>query len=231
MAGERSGRIKLGVALLTGVFAIFALTLGVSVAFGMGQRSTTSPLPCEAGGDHCIHIGYTKAWLGGKTVNLEYSHQYFCAEPPSSSASSQCEIGADGTKNPSSGAVVSNLYVLVPLGFTPPQDTLQCPTAGHCIDHPHTVDLSRVFGSSSGNVALPPHSHVLEDDESFQSTWWPVVLVGVKSLDAWKVIAKKKSSAAMDHCEAVGHCTKEIGSNIMLFFQVLGPGGSPNGPA
>jgi hypothetical protein len=231
MAGERSSRIKIGVSLLTGILAVFALTLGVSAAFGMGQRSTSSPLPCEQGGDHCIHIGYTKAWFNGRTVNLEYSHQYFCEEPPSSSARSQCEGGAPATRTPSSGAVVSNIYVLVPLGFTPPQDTLACPTAGHCIDHPSSLDLSRVFGSSSGNVALPPHSHVLEDKESFQSTWWPVVVVGVKSLHAWNTIATKKSADAMDHCEAAGNCTSEIPTNILLFFQVLGRGGSPNGPA
>ncbi|MDP9295945.1 MAG: hypothetical protein M3O88_04520, partial [Actinomycetota bacterium] len=230
MSKERSGRIKIGVAMLTAVIAVFALSLGVSVAFGAGNGSTAASLPCETGGKPCINIGYTRAWLDGKSVVLEYSHQFFCAEPPSSSARSQCEAGADGTTNPPSGAVVSPIYVLVPTGFTPSQDTLQCPVAGHCIDHPHKVDLSRVFGSSSGNVVLPPHSHVLEENESFQSTWWPVELVGVKTLDAWNHIASKKSDAALTACQNAGNCTDDIGTNILLFFQVLGPGMGPNGP-
>jgi hypothetical protein len=163
-------------------------------------------------------------------VVLEYSHQFFCAEPPSSDARSGCEVGADGRTNPPSGAVVSPVYVLVPMGFTPAQDTLQCPVAGHCIDHPHKLDLSRVFGSSAGNAVLPPHSHVLEENESFQSTWWPVELVGVKTLDAWNRIANQKSDAALTACQNAGHCTDDIGTNIQLFFQVLGPGMGPNGP-
>jgi len=53
----------------------------------------------------------------------------------------------------------------------------------------HTIDLSRSLGVHGFNAILPAHSLVMEDEEAFQSTWWPVVLVGVKTLDAWNTTA------------------------------------------
>ena len=122
------------------------------------------------------------------------------------------------------------MYVLVPLGFSPPGNTLHCPIRGRCIDQPGTIDVSRLVGWT-GNIAFPRHSIVLEEDESFQSTWWPVVLVGVKNLTAWNQLATAKSAEAMDACEEAGNCTQEAETNAFVFFQVLGPGMSPQGPA
>jgi hypothetical protein len=131
--------------------------------------------------------------------------------------------------NPPSGAAVSPIRTIVPQGFTPPDSTLQCPVAGSCIDHPSTIDLSRLMGSS--NAALPPHSHILIDNESFQSTWWPVVVVGVKNIESWNAIVHAKSEAAVQACQAAGNCTPDVSTNLFLFFQVLGPGMSITGPS
>jgi hypothetical protein len=119
------------------------------------------------------------------------------------------------------------MYVLVPRGFT--VASLHCPKAGHCIDQPSTIDLSRIGGGHT--AALPAHAIVIEDDEAFQSTWWPLVIVRVKTEKAWNTIAKAKTAEAMDACESAGHCSKEFATNAYIFFQVLGPGGSPQGPA
>jgi len=124
---------------------------------------------------------------------------------------------------------VSSIYELIPLGFTPPASTLKCPA--RCIDHPRTMDLSRVFGGMGADAPLPARSLVIEDKESFQSTWWPVVLVGVKNLSAWNKIATAKSITAVDACQASGGCAPEKETNAFVFFQVLGPGMSPAGPA
>jgi hypothetical protein len=83
----------------------------------------------------------------------------------------------------------------------------------------------------SSDATLPPHSHILIDDESFQSTWWPVVVVGVKNIAAWNRIVKAKSETAVQACQAAGDCTPDIPTNLFLFFQVLGPGMSITGPA
>jgi hypothetical protein len=212
--------------MLVFVLAAFGSMVGVTSA--LGQHAT---LPCQLGGDNCINIGFTEAWLNGQTVDLQYSHDFFCQTPPSSGADSKCESGAGAQVNPPSGAVVSPIRTIVPQGFSAPESTLQCPVAGSCIDHPHTIDLSRLLGSNASNATLPPHSHILIDNESFQSTWWPVVVVGVKNIHAWNAIVRAKSEAAVQACQAAGDCTPDVQTNLFLFFQVLGPGMSVSGPA
>jgi hypothetical protein len=214
------------VALSAALLAVSAFTFGSALASNRGAVA----LPCRDGGASCISIGFTDAWLGGQTVQLGYSHPFFCAQPPVSMANSHCEAGEAAQVTPPSGPVVSNMYVLVPLGFSPPGNTLHCPIRGRCIDQPGTIDVSRLVGWGTGNIAFPRHSIVLEEDESFQSTWWPVVLVGVKNLAAWNQLATAKSAEAMDACEEAGNCTQEAETNAFVFFQVLGPGMSPQGP-
>jgi hypothetical protein len=92
------------------------------------------------------------------------------------------------------------------------------------------MDLSRVFNSDSEEAVLPARSFVIEEDESFQSTWWPVVLVFVKNLNAWNTIAMAKTIDSVDACQVNGGCLPEVETNAFLFFQVLGPGMSPQGP-
>lgn len=223
----RVGPVRAVVALSVALLAVSAFTLGSAIASSRGATA----LPCSAGGQSCISIGYTDAWFGGQTVQLEYSHRFFCAGPSASTEDQQCEAGTAAQSVPPSGAVVSNMYVLVPLGFSAPGNTLQCPTRGRCIDQPHRIDVSGLVGWGTGDVPFPVHSIVLEDQESFQSTWWPVVLVGVKNLTAWNQIASAKTVDAMDACETAGGCTQEVATNAFVFFQVLGPGMSPQGPA
>ena len=211
---------------LVGLVLVTTAFIGV----GLAGAGTQTALPCRNGGANCMNIGYTDAWLGGNTVQLEYSHKFFCERPPSSGASTECEAGAEAKTAPPSGAVVSEMYVLIPMGFTPPADTLQCPSAGHCIGQPSTIDMTRIPGLGGANATLPAHSIVIEEDESFQSTWWPLVLVGVNNLQAWNTIASEKSAEAMDACETSGDCTGEFDTNAYIFFQVLGPGMSPQGP-
>jgi hypothetical protein len=220
--------ISIGLALLAAASLAFGLAFGSAMASG-SRSASLLPLPCASGGSGCMKIGFTRAWYHGHTVKLEYSHRFFCAEPPSSGASSHCEAGRAAKMKPSSGPVVSNIYELIPLGFTPPASTLQC--KHRCIDHPRTMDLSRVFGGMGANASFPARSLVIEDKESFQSTWWPVVLVGVKNLGAWNTIATAKSITAVDACQASGGCVHEKETNAFVFFQVLGPGMSPAGPS
>jgi len=220
--------IHIGLALLATASLAFGL-VGSAMASGSRTSSISSPLPCNAGGPGCIKIGFTRAWFNGHVVRLEYSHGFFCAEPPSSGADSNCEAGEAAQIAPPSGPVVSSIYELIPLGFTPPTSTLQCGTS--CIDHPRTMDMSRVFGGMGSNATLPARSFVIEDKEAFQSTWWPIILVGVKNLDAWNTIVAAKNIAAVDDCQTSGGCAPEVDTNAFVFFQVLGPGMSPGGPA
>ncbi len=221
----RLGPIRLGAVLLIATAAVFGLAFGSAVA--LGSRGSTT-LPCNSGGEHCINIGFTDAWLDGQAVQLEYSHRFFCDRSQPNGAATGCEAGVASARSPQSGPVVSNIYVLIPLGFSPPETTLQC--GARCIDQPRTMDLSQAFSGMGADAVLGSRSFVIEEAESFQSTWWPVVLVGVNNLDAWNTIVAAKTITAVDDCQTNGGCLPEVETNAFLFFQVLGPGMSPQGP-
>ena len=225
---SRARPIRIVLALLATASLAFGVAVGSAMASG-SRSSISNPLPCNDGGPGCIKIGFTRAWFNGHGVKLEFSHGFFCAAPPSSGATSKCEAGQAAQVAPPSGPVVSNIYELIPMGFTPPRSTLHCGVL--CIDHPRTIDMSNVFGGMGSNATLPARSFVIEDKEAFQSTWWPIVLVGVKNLDAWNTIVAAKNIAAVDDCQTSGGCAPEVDTNAFVFFQVLGPGMSPGGPA
>jgi hypothetical protein len=57
-----------------------------------------------------------------------------------------------------------------------------------------------------------------------------VVMVGVKNLSAWNTIVAAKDITAVDACQTNGGCMPEVDTNAFVFFQVLGPGMTPQGP-
>ena len=179
-----------------------------------------SDMAQTASGGHA-KTGFTNGWYDGHTVRFFYSKNYFCQTPPASKASSNCEAGADYTQTPAS--TFDPLYVVVPLGFTPPKSTLQCPVAGKCIDHPSTIDLSAVLGSGTSNLALPAHSHIVATANSGQSEWWNVDVVGVKSLSAWYKIVNAKSDWELQYLQRhdSSEVTGNITTNLFLYFSVL----------
>src|SRR5919108_7759 len=97
--------------------------------------------------------GFTDGWFDGQTVQFFYTKDFFCQPPPSSGAPSLCEVGAEGGTDPRPGNIPT-LFVMTPLGFRPADSTLQCPTVGFCINHPSTIDLSRIGGAH--NTPPPP---------------------------------------------------------------------------
>lgn len=224
-----SPRVTVG-AMLIAVLAVLLTSLGTAFApTSATTASSAAPMAatqatCSTNSPGCLGIGQTAAWLQGRTVQIRYSHPYFCATPPASGATSNCEAGAGASQPPTGGSVVSPIYVMVPLGFTPPTHTLQCPVAGNCIDHPSTIDLSRLFGTGASNVALPPHSHILVNSEQNQSAWWPVVVIGVTNPHAWTQIVQGRSYQTVRQIRRThaSWLTANVPTNLYLFFQVLG---------
>ena len=158
------------------------LTAGLALASGTAFASTSSSV--EHVGDDLgelldeppgVHQGLLRRAHGPLLLQQELQLQAAAGR----AASSKCEGGTNYTQTPAS--TFDPLYVIVPLGFTPPKWTLQCP-AGTCIDHPHTIDLTSVLGSGTGNLTLPAHSHIVATSNSHQSEWWNVDIVGVKSM-------------------------------------------------
>lgn len=221
-------RVRLAGTRRVGLALAGLLAAGLTVATGTALASSSSPPASMAGmagmassSSSHARSGFTNGWYDGHTVKFFYSKNYSCQTPPASGASSRCEAGSDYTQTPAT--TFDPLYVVVPLGFTPPTSTLQCPVAGKCIDHPSTIDLSAVLGKGTSNLALPPHSHVVATSNSHQGEWWNVDVVGVKSLKAWNKIVWAKSDRELQYLQRADSkdVTGNITTNLFLYFSVL----------
>jgi len=160
--------------------------------------------------------GTTPGWMDGKTVTFFYNKDFFCKEPPTSGATSDCELGAEAQVRPRGGNIPV-VYVMTPL-FSPAPADLHCPVAGSCINHPSTIDLSRVFGPGTENAALPPHSHIVDQRAG---GWWEIEVIGVTDPAVWQRIAAAKDLETVRTLQAAGSgITGDIPTNLFLFFNV-----------
>jgi hypothetical protein len=101
------------IAALAAAAVILASIVGPGpVAAGPSQqadpaaaRPAAEPRPdrerCQFNAPECLGIGFTDSWFNGITVNLQYSHRWFCASPPASAAPTGCEVGAPAQVQPS----------------------------------------------------------------------------------------------------------------------------------
>ena len=125
-----------------------------------------------------------------------------------------CEAGASYSKLPtgtSSASQTDPLYIITPL-FAPGPSDLQCPVSGYCIDHPHTVDLSRLASTLDpilhttpaqlADAPLSPHSHIVLTANNNQPEWWNVKVIGVTNAAAYNKIDHRPpiSTPRCRHC-------------------------------
>jgi hypothetical protein len=219
--GRRLSMRRVGLALAGTIGAGLAVMSGTAFAASAAPAAPAGMAGMQMpAGSAWNHVGTTKGWYDGHTVTFRYTRNFFCRKPPASKASSKCEGGSNYTQTPSDG--FDPLYVIVPLGFTPARSTLQCPVAGHCIDHPSTIDLSAVLGKGTGNVLLPPHSHIIGTANAGQPEWWNVDVVGVTSRASWNKLVRARSAWELQYLQrkAGSGVTGNIGTNLFLFFQV-----------
>jgi hypothetical protein len=215
MAGTRRAGLALAGVLAAGLAVLSGTAFASSSSTAAPARMAGMPMSASRG-----HVGTTKGWYNGHTVTFRYTRNFSCMTPPASKASSKCEAGADYTQTPS--RTFDPLYVVVPLGFTPKRSTLQCPIAGHCIDHPATIDLSAVLGKGTSDLKLPAHSHIVATANSGGAEWWNVVVVGVSSPSAWNKIVHARSDSELQRLQrhAKSGVTGNIVTNLFLFFAV-----------
>ncbi|MDE3202914.1 MAG: hypothetical protein KGQ66_01680 [Acidobacteriota bacterium] len=202
---------------------------------------------CSSDGINCQGVGRTSDWISGQDVSALYTENFFCDTSVSSSASDGCEAGASAQSNPPGvgGAVPSSsnsytgtnidpLYIPVPLYSPGPTHPLQCNAGYTCIDHPPSIDLSRlapVLGVSAAQLAstpIPGHDHILTTRNQNQPEWWDVVVVGVKTPAAFQAIEAGKSLQAVDAQVTAGGAVIAP-TNAYLWFQTL-PGVAPASP-
>ena len=168
-------------------------------------------------------VGTTGGWEDGKTVTFFYNKPFFCAQPPASGATSGCSLNVEPETAPRGGPIPV-LYVMTPLGFRPDESTLQCPVVGSCINHPSTIDLSRVFGAGTENALLPAHSHIIGEEDGARNPsagWWEIEVIGVTDPAVWNQIAAGKSLATVRALQKAGvGITPDLPTNLFLFFGV-----------
>jgi hypothetical protein len=169
-------------------------------------------------------LGSTPSWFNGDVVQLDYTAPFECKNPPAAGSVSHCEMGDDAQTMPAANTDIPVLYVMVPLGFTPPDSTLHCPTAGNCVAHPHDIDVSRVFGPGTETNLLPPHSHIIIDAMNHVTTPWVLEVIGVKDEATWDNIVATQNLSQVRLLQLNDptntHLTGDIATNIFLFFKV-----------
>ncbi len=225
-----------GAATATGAGQITSNTYSASAGSGPAPSDsgpTVDPLkydctyPSSTGG--CDHVGITHDFFDGNTVTAFYTANYWCDSSVSASSSSGCEVGASYKRLPPDATSQDNLYILVPLGFNPPG--LQCAKVGNCIDHPATMDLTRIASTLDPllhtkpaqlrDVPLSPHDHFITSRNNNLPEWWNVKVIGVTSQASFDKAVAAKSYATLKAMEGSNGVTAPIPTNAFLYFQVL----------
>ena len=211
-----------------------AVTLVAVVGAGVATAATTSP-PSNAmsKGMGINEFGMSQSFINGHVVSFTYTKGFFCDSHVSSGASSGCEAGANYTKAPAKN--FDPVYILVPLGFTVPAMSMQCPDSLVCVDHPGTIDLSRLepalkplypqftkaqLTAALKNSATPGHTHFITTANSGNVEWWDVKVVGVTSRTVWNAINAHKSYEYLHAQVMAKKTTQIIPTNLFLFFSV-----------
>jgi hypothetical protein len=239
-------------ASLIGIPAVSAAVVHDSSAPNGAAGTTIDPLQYGCQNDHATcgnnganrgGVGESFAYLDGQYVQIVYTENWYCDANVSSQASTGCEAGAPPSSTPSSqssggtGTSLGNtthgdtLYIPVPLYNNPPPTQCAAGTATMvCIDHPKSIDLSRIASalpgnpspSSVSNVPLPAHNHVVATRNNGNPEWWNVEVVATSDPSTFNGLTSVSAiNAAVANKSAV-----EAPTNVYLFFQVL-PGTVP----
>jgi hypothetical protein len=221
---------------------VLAATIAAVTAAGIGVAAagTSAKTPSNAvhKGMGVGEFGMTKSYFNGHTVSFKYTKGFFCDTSVKSAASSGCEAGANYNHQPTS-APVDPLYITVPIGSgaTVPAMSMECPQGLVCVDHPGTIDLSRLeptihtIAPYSGlskkdltaalkNFTTPGHEHFITTKAGGKGEWWDVKVVAVTSTKEYNKINQHESAAYLlkqiKEKKAVG----PIDTNLFLYFAV-----------
>jgi hypothetical protein len=161
---------------------------------------------------------------------------FFCDTSVPLERFEQCEAGAAATTPPSPQH--DPLYITVPLGFDVPMNMQDCPASLVCVDHPGTIDLTRIESAlkplypdlsdaqlteALANFAVPGHDHFITNLNHHKAEWWDVKIIGVTSPKTLHDIRAHKS---LSHPAPARQEDKNVVGpvdNMFLFFAPIGP--------
>jgi hypothetical protein len=201
-------------------------------AFGIASAAGShTPTNARAHARGINEFGMTGAYYKGTRVRFTYTRGFWCDRSVPSAASTGCEAGAPYHHAPA--AQHDPLYVTVPLGFDRPMT--DCPAGLICVDHPGTIDLSRLepalkplypqltdaqLRQALKNAPLPNHDHFITDPNWRKPEWWDVQVVGVTSAKTYKNIVARESYGYIAHL-LKNHNKNVVGpvpTNLFLYF-------------
>jgi len=216
---------------------VLAASVAMFVAGGVGvaAAATTAMTPSNAmqKGMGINEFGMTQSYFDGHTVSFTYTKGFYCDKSVMSAATSGCEAGASFKTPPAKS--FDPLYITVPLGFTVPMASMECPAGLVCVDHPGTIDLSRLepdlkalypqytaaqLTAALKDSATPGHEHFITTQNGGQAEWWDVKVVGVTSLKEWNAINAHQSFTFLNEQVTKKLTTPIIPTNLFLFFSV-----------
>jgi hypothetical protein len=215
---------------IVGLAVIVMTMAGAGVAVAATSRTTATT---AAGSRGVNEYGKTDAFYDGHAVDFKYTKGYYCDTSVTSSASTKCEAGAKYTTPPSPS--FDPLYITVPLGFTVPMNMQDCPSMLQCVDHPGTIDLTRLesalkplypkltdaqLTAALGDFMVPGHDHFITTTAGGKAEWWDVQIVGVTSPKTLASIRSHKSNAYLQKLIKAKNknVVGPIPTNLFLYF-------------
>jgi hypothetical protein len=221
------GRTRIVAILAT---LVLAGSIGVAVAAGSASRTPSNAMSAGRG---INEFGLTKAFFKGHSTRFTYTRGFFCDRHVKSAASSKCEAGKKWKHAPSKRH--DPLFITVPLGFDVKPMNMDCPSGLVCVDHPGTIDLSRLepalkplypdltaaqLTAALKNFATPGHQHFITDRNHGRPEWWDVRIVGVTDKAEYHKLNRHRSASYLLKQVRAGKTTGVIPTNLFLFFAV-----------
>jgi hypothetical protein len=221
---------------LTGRVRLIAAVAALLIAGTVGVAAATSsgpPSNATRAGRGVPEFGLTQANFQGHSIGFRYTKGFFCDTSISAASSTGCEVGAKFRKAPSSQ--FDPLFIVVPLGFKLPAMSMECPAGLVCVDHPGTLDLTRIepalkplypsltnaqLTAALKNFATPGHDHFITTTNGGVPEWWDVRVVGVTNKAEYNRIISHRSTAYLLQQVKAGKTTPVLRSNLFLFFSV-----------
>lgn len=216
---------------------VLAASVAIFVAGGVGvaAAATAAQTPSNATqkGIGMNQFGMTQSYFNGRTVSFTYTNGFYCDKHVMAASTSGCEAGATYKVPPAKS--FDPLYIEVPLGFTVPTMSMECPSGLVCVDHPGTIDLSALepalkplypkltvaqLVAALKNSPTPGHEHFITTLNGGKAEWWNVDVVGVTSLTEWNAINAHKSVTFLKQQVTKKLTTPIIPTNLFLFFSV-----------
>ena len=214
--------------------AVAALAVIAVAGVGVAVAATSTPSSnASSDGRGIDEFGTTAAFYKGRVSPFTYTKGFFCDTGVPSNASSKCEAGAAANTPPSPQH--DPLYITVPLGFDVPMNMQDCPASLVCVDHPGTIDLTRIEGAlkplypdlsdaqlteALKNFAVPGHDHFITNLNHRKAEWWDVKIIGVTSPKTLHDIRAHKSLSYIQRLldKKDKNVVGPIPTNMFLFF-------------